>query len=516
MGFRGERRPPVGGGFWYVATVLPLLLALASSSALAASPTPVFVSSFQPRNDESRELAALIEAFVAEKLQERRELRVLRVEDSPGFEDYSARVYMDSCPPGDIVGCTFVVGGRASAGWAVTGSVQSLLKGTRVDVDIVDINGARVAVSFRSELESGRDEAFAEGVARVLVAAIAGEVGAERDIRRDEGEESEGGEAPDNAAVAAELSALQKELGEFTATIRRSNVSLGKPRLTEADIAEKSTEEGSKPWERLGMAPGDYLRYRNSGMDLPTWRERAEGRRFQVIVRASGGYINGPVDAEYYGRYAVQGLQTVDAYSAQSTASGSNGTGALELAFGVHPLIDVGVRVGVAGGAFRYLISQESTDDLDDGKVPESVNGQHTNLIVGPRATIGLLPTSTIRPTFGFGAYWMKGSGIADHILPPDELARFPAQATWHVEAFGGAEVRINDVLDFYAQVPVSFLLDDGETQEERYSPVPSLEGIEALPSPTAIGVAAVVGLQVRLFGSKPQDTSALDETDEP
>jgi hypothetical protein len=188
----------------------------------------------------------------------------------------------------------------------------------------------------------------------------------------------------------------------------------------------------------------------------------------------------------------------------------------VELAFGVHPLVDVGARVGVAGGNFNYLISQESTEEIDDGRAPETVQTQHSNLIVGLRANAVLLPTSSIRPTFGVGGYWMQGSGIADHIIPPDELARFPAQASWHLEVYGGAEVRISDVLDFYAQVPVSFLLDDGENQEERYSPVPSLEGIETPASPTAIGVAATVGLQVRLFGSKPRETSALDETDEP
>jgi hypothetical protein len=494
--------------------VLLLPLALFSAPALAASPTPVFVSAFQPRNDESQQLAALIEAFVAEKLSGRHDLQVLRVEDSPSFEDYSARIYMDSCPPGDIVGCTFVVGGRASASWAVTGSVQSLLKGTRVDIDIVDITGARVAVSFRSELETGRDEAFAEGVARVLVAAIAGEVGAEEDIRRKDDEEA-GGERDDDA-VAAELALLQEELGAFTTTIRRTNVKIGKPKLTEADIAERSVGEGSKPWERLGMLPGDYLRYRNSGMDLPTWRKRSEGRRFQLIIRASGGYLNGPVDAVYYGRYAVQGVQTVDAYSAQSVATGSGATGGVEVGFGVHPLVDVSVRVGGAGGNFDYLISQESTDELDDGRIPEFVRAQQSSLIVGPRATVALLPTSTIRPVFGFGATFMLGTGIADHIIPPDELARFAAQPTWHAEVFGGAEVRINDVLDFYAQVPVSFLLDDGDTQVERATAVSSLEGIQPLSGPTAIGVGVSVGLQVRLFGSKPKDQSALDDTDEP
>lgn len=481
------------------------------SSALGADRVPVLVSALQPRNEESEQLAVLIEAFVAEKLADRPELQLLRVEDAPAFEDYSARVYIDSCPPGDIVGCTFVIGERVEAAWAVTGSVKSLVKGTTVDIDIVDMAGSRVAVSFRSELESGRDEAFAEGVARVLVAAIAGEVGREVDIRKGPDEEPD---PADDEAVARELEALSDELGAFTTTLRRSNTAIERPRLTEADIAERSEEEGSKPWERLGMSATDYLRYKNSNLDLPTWRQRAEGRRFQIMLRAGGGYMNGPVDMKYYGRYAVQGVQTVDAYAAQSVESGSNGVGVLSLGFGVHPMVDVAVQVGLAGGSFSYVISQEVVD-APVGDLDPQVQGQ-SNLLAGARVTFAPMPAANFRPTAGLGAYWMQGSTIAEIIIPPDELAQFGPMPTWNVEVFGGGEARIADALDLWLQVPVSFLVGGDRVVESQATTVPSLEGIKTPTGAAAVGVSVLAGVQVRLFGSKPRESSALDATDEP
>ncbi|GDX80818.1 hypothetical protein LBMAG42_26290 [Deltaproteobacteria bacterium] len=490
---------------------LPFVL-LSSGAALAGDRTPVLVSSLQARNSESQQLATLIEGFVAEKLANDPTLNVLRVEDSPDFEDYSARVYMESCPKGEVVGCTFVIGDRAKAAWAVTGSVQSVVKGTRVDIDIVDIAGSRVAVSFRSELEGGRDEAFAEGVARVLVAAIAGEVGREEDIRKGGDEEETSPE--DDEAVKRELSALSKELGGFTTEIRRSNVEIEVPKLTESDIAEKSEAEGSKPWERLGMSATDYLKYKNSGLDLPTWRQRSQGRLLQVFVRVAGGVVNGPINAEYYGRYALQGVQPVDSYAAQSIETGTGAMGDVAIGFGVHPLVDVSVRFGLAGGSFQYLISQELVDAVNTE--PTTVTEQQTSLFLGPRATMGLFPASNIRPTVGVGAYWMQGSGIADHILPPDELAKFPAESMILMEVFGGGELRLGENLELYAQLPISFLLSGQRVVEERNKTIDVLESIQVPTGASAIGVGFEAGLQVRLGGKKAKAASILDETDEP
>ena len=155
--------------------MIPFLFA----SALAADGTTVLVSSLQARNSESVGLASLVENFLAQELDKHPDIDVLRIEETPAFQDYPARTYMEGCPPGEIAGCTFVIAERAGAELAVTGTVQALVGGTKVTIEILDIGTARSLISFQSELEAGNDEAFAEGVAKVLVAAISGEVGQE-------------------------------------------------------------------------------------------------------------------------------------------------------------------------------------------------------------------------------------------------------------------------------------------------------------------------------------------------
>jgi hypothetical protein len=504
-----DDRPPV-------TLALPILLLspLFSVAAVAGEATPVMVSAFQPRNEASAALAALIEGFVAQKLQDHDDLRVLRVDDAPDFEDYSARIYMDSCAPGEIVGCTFVIADRGGAAWAVTGAVQELVKGTRVDVDIVDVRNSRVAVSFRSDLEPGRDEEFAEGVARVLIAAIAGEVGREEDIRPDNEEVEANPE--DDKAVAAELDALSKELGGFSTTLRQAG-KVHKPKeLTEEDILAKEEQEGSKPWERLHMSSAEYLRYKNSGMNLPTWRQRQLGRKFQILLRAGAGFINGPVNGTYYGRSALDAttLTPVDVYTAQSVESGSSGVGVVGVGFGILPMLDVAVEGGATGGEFEYFVQQETVDQVNTAPTP--VTDQNANFFVSGKATVGLFPTWNLRPTFGAGATWFRGSGIADHLSNlPDEMAIFPAADLWMVQVFGGGEARLNDHLDFTLQIPVNFLIGGDRVQSERNTTVAALEGINEPGGAAAIGVSVIAGLQVRLFGAKAQSGGILDETDE-
>ena len=46
------------------------------------------------------------------------------------------------CPPGDAIGCTQILAQRGQAAYAITGTVQSLPEGSRIEVDILDVNGA--------------------------------------------------------------------------------------------------------------------------------------------------------------------------------------------------------------------------------------------------------------------------------------------------------------------------------------------------------------------------------------
>lgn len=499
-----------------------------ASLALARSPEPaeedngeavsVLVSSLQARNDSAEKLASLIENFLASKLTEQPTLKVMRVEDTPRFQDYDARVYMDSCPPGDIVGCTLLLGERGEAAWAVTGTVQALVSGTKVDIDIIDINGSRVAVSFTSELDSGKDEAFAEGVAKVLVAAIAGEVGQETDIRKSGGEEEEESDPADKAAVARELQQLAKELGGFDVVVRRTDTHVERSTFTAADLAEKMDTEGQKPWDRLKMTPGEYLRYKNSGLVLEDWRKRQAGRKFQLLIRGGGGFFNGPVDGHYYGRKALDGetLTALDSYSEESTESGSSGTGVLGLAFGIHPLVDVGVFGGAVGGKYTRLI--DTTEVVDQVHVAaEPVEEGNVSYFGGGEVTVALLPTIKYRPMFGAGVMVMQGTTIADHVDPTSfDLPVFDPATLILADVFVGGELELTPNIDIFVKLPVTVLVG-GETVQSKRTTVdkPVLTALDKSAGANSVGAALLGGIQVRLFGAKVQKTTLLDEMDE-
>ena len=80
----------------------------------------IFVSPFQPRNPEAAGLAGMMSAFLESQLSANSELKVIPAYDAPPVHDMSAEVYLESCPPGQAVGCAFVVGEVADADYAVT------------------------------------------------------------------------------------------------------------------------------------------------------------------------------------------------------------------------------------------------------------------------------------------------------------------------------------------------------------------------------------------------------------
>ena len=480
-------------------------------------PVSVLVSSLQARNDSAEKLASLIENFLASKLAEQPTLRVLRIEDTPPFQDYDARVYMESCPPGDIVGCTLLLGERGEVAWAVTGTVQALVSGTKVDIDILDIQGSRVAVSFTSELDSGKDEAFAEGVAKVLVAAIAGEVGKETDIRMSEGGGEESDPA-DKAAVARELQQLAKELGGFDVVVRRTDQHVERSSFTAADLIDKMDSDAQKPWDRLKMTPGEYLRYKNSGLVLEDWRKRQQGRKFQLLIRGGGGFFNGPVDGRYYGRKALDGetLAALDTYSEESTKTGSSGMGFFGAAFGVHPMVDVGAYGGVVGGKYRRFID---TDEVVDQThiAPDPVVEGNLSYFGGGEVTMALLPTLKYRPMFGGGILVIQGTTIGDHVDPASfDLPVFEAATLILANVFVGGELQLTPQVDLFVKLPITVLVGGETVQSTRITEDKAvLEALDKSAGANAVGAALLGGVQVRLFGARVQKTTLLDEIDE-
>ena len=474
------------------------------ASLALAEDTAVLVSAMEARNDESVGLAALVEGFLAQELARNAGIRVVRVEDTPDFDDYPARTYMDGCPKGEIVGCTLVVGQRGEAAYAVTGSVQALVEGTRVTIEIIDIEGTRTVLSFQSELSAGNDSAFAEGVARVLGAAIAGELD-ETDIR-DEAED-DGARKLDAAAVAHQLEALSHELGEVTAVVTRLNRLVARPAYTVEDLAKGMRKEGGQDWERLGMTANEYLRYKNSGLSLVEWRERSVGRAGQLLLRPYGTFARGPWNGEYYGRYAFDDtLVVVDAYSTQAVTSASGGGGGLDVAFGILPVVDVGASIAAFGGTYAIDIGQQTGDEPVGYRPPEVT--PTSTLLLSPHVTVAPLPTRRIRPVVGGGLAFAFTSGVQDKMNLPAELKSWPAPLLVMAEAFVGGEASISERVDFFARVPFDFVVGGALSQTSRVAQQEVFTDLYTPEQASPIGIGIQVGLQVRLFGRAPRETS--------
>lgn len=481
-----------------------MLLTLIAASHAA---TTVLVSAFQARNAEATGLASLVEGFVAQELDEHPDLEILRVEDTPAFDDYPARTYMEGCPPGEAVGCTFVVAQRAKARWAVTGSVQALVAGTRVTVDIVDVEGARTVLSFQSELDAGNDEAFAQGVARVLVAAIGGEF-AEDDIRELAAPDDDDAQ---DAAVARQLEELSRELGAVSAVVTRGDQEIKRPTYTVEDLAARVAEEGASPWDKVGMSAGEYLRWKNSGKRLSEWRELAMGRAGQVVARPTVGYGRGAWSGSYYGRYAMDpgSLTPVDAWSAQVVQSDASLTGGVSLAYGLTPWVDVGAVFTVGGGSYTVDIQQQIVGETTGQRTPDEY--QEASFYFGPRVTVSPMPTSRLRPVAGLEVLFGLGPAVSDKVLPPETLATWEAPLLVWMQPFVGGEYTVSDRADLWAVVPIGLLVSGDLTHTLREGTADEVEPTEPAAAST-VGAGFQLGVQLRFGGKAPPETTRAEE----
>lgn len=502
------------------------LLAL-FSSASAADAVPVLVSAFQPRTPEAAAEAHKIEGEIATELRAQAGLKLVRVEDTPKFQDYDARIYINSCPPDQIVGCSLIVAERGETEWAVTGSVRALAGASEIQVSIVNVEESRVAVSFTSKVTGDDDSEFVDGVVKVLLAAVKGEVGQESDIRATGDEDDGKPTAEEKAQANKELAALQAEMGDVSTEFGRSDESIERPTYTMDDIAKQSNTDATKPWERLGMSPGEYLKYKNSGMQLQDWRKRMQGRRGELVLRVGGGVEHGAVDAEFYARslYNSTTFAVEDVYGAQAQQTGTGASFGGAIGFGVLSVLEVSLQGGITSGAFSAHIGNAE-------KEGETVTFQeylfdNWTPYAGARANVVLLPAQSVHPIVGIGALWQHGSSITEHsdVLSDDhyapladaagDQAPFPGPNLFSAEVMVGGELRLSDHVDLFLHVPIDVLLAGGDPATIRAGSGSQLSGLETPAAAGFFAAGAQAGLQIRLFGAKAPEGSRADELDE-
>lgn len=494
---------------------LPITLLLAFSlPAGAVEPTRVFVAPFQARTRDAVSISSLIPAFLEQHLSAFPELEPVGVDDVGPVYDTSADLYLSSCPPGDEVGCAFVVAEVAHAAYALTGTVDSVGDASRVEVVIIDVLDSREVIRFQADLAVGDDEVFAEGVARVLTAVVRGEVGNQDDIRAEDDPEAAAREAARRAELQRQLSELAGEIGDVSTLTTREDLEVERPKVTLDDLAEQMDAEGVKPWERLGMGPKEYLRYKNSHLGLPEWRARSMGRKGELILRAGLQLGTGPSHGEYYGIYARsdQTLAVVDAYSYQAVTTGSGFGAQGSISYGLLPYLEAGVHVGTMTG--RYGVLMDSYVVGDDHTLGDPEDHSNQVLSLGPQLVGSLIPTSVIRPVVGVEGGLTIGTRVTSRYLLTEDsmLDGFRVPMLWTVGGRVGAEARLADMVDVYLHLPFGAVVAGNTSDSTRVGGDGLDPGdIVAPPSLSPIYAGVTFGVQVRLFGAQPDTGSVLD-----
>jgi hypothetical protein len=369
---------------------------------------PVFVSVFRVEDPEDEATARAVERRVAARLAERH--LVVPVSDVAGFEDYSAEVYLRSCPRELLSGCAYVIGERAGADWAVDGFVEAAPGdggAVLVETTIVDVRRARSVVTFTVRLDGTNDAAWADAVAN-LVDRLAAQ-GDPEDIR----DLSAAAAAEREAALrAAEREAVAQSLDTITAGLKGSRTrtdggAVRPVRVTAAQIAAWQAQEAAPPWERVGLDPRRYRIYRNRGEDLATFRAQMRGRGGALIVRGGlgGGYANGRVSLD--ARWAIDPATTevVGLEQRLAVIGGGGPLAALEVGYGLTPWLDVAVGGASRRGQHDWLVHAES---IDRPREPRPRSTGAAGEIEGlARVTFAPLPLGRARPlaTAAVGAW---------------------------------------------------------------------------------------------------------------
>ncbi|TNE86547.1 MAG: hypothetical protein EP330_22675 [Deltaproteobacteria bacterium] len=490
------------------------LAALLPSEAVAGAFTldPVLVADMRALDGLSKARADELEAALIERMN--KSFLLVSLDDVGDYESYTARAYVESCPASQLDGCAFVIGERADAMWVLIGSVEDNGDGHDVSVTFVDIEASRSLITVENRLQDGDDATWAGTMASVLNLIVEGAAN-EGDIRPDD-EDAFEKSWQERRAQAERAAAELGEAGGLETMVRiPTRTEVKEPKVTKEEVAEYEETDATKPWERVGMSQGEFLRYRNSGMSLEAWKTRQLGRFGKVIARAGVGTGAGPYSMAYDGRWARddQTLAVVHVTSFQEVYNGPSTFAELEVGFGVAPFLDVTGLIGFRTSTFEYYQHQETVGDPspEQSPTPRSMSTSH----VGARATVAPMPYSKVRPIASAAFTLWKGRQVTDfYALPtPLEADVYPAPTLMLLDIAPGIEVEAHEMVSVFGRLGATIPLPGTKYWESDVG-----SGLETLGTPrqkSGFGMAATVGVQFNYGLIKPKIT-VRDEFDEP
>lgn len=395
----------------------------------------VLVATFEAQQSflepETERVRGLVEVALG------RQYVVLPVSDVPAFEDYTAEVYLRSCPDGQYLGCVFVVGGRALTDWVIGGQVAAVEGGYRVTLSFIDVSEGKLKIDTVVDLDGSNDAAFQDGVLKIMDALVRGEV-KQLDTRS-----GPSGDPEAEARAAREKEARERTQKQFAvdstfedaedAGVEAEGEARGEEdqpaRMTAEELDRLEAKGGVPPWERAGLTRSQYKLYRNSGQKLEDFKDRLLGRRGQILIKASGNIASGPW-GQYHETWYLQAQDAdpsnlrqkdvLDDLAVQIQTRSLAPGGQLELAVGIAPWAEISVFGGIRSAPYGYRFYRQV--EGTPSEPPAVTNRAVTSWLAGARIGFIPFPAFPVRPTLHVGGSYWSGNALQKVVAVPSVL----------------------------------------------------------------------------------------------
>lgn len=494
---------------------------------------------------ESSGIGGLLESYIASALDNSDQFETYLLDEVDPVENVGARLYYEGCPPGDELGCQFVIGESSGVDRVVSGrvTVQSDDR-YRVVVTILGVAGAELEFTYALDLTAGEEVLLSRTV----------ELALDR-LRREELLEplrdAEARRARRRDAVAQTRSQDERELvarmrlevdDDAIARAEEERRARADARVTTADLEEQKGVEGITPdWEEMGLTEGQYLSYRNSKLSLDGWASKWAGHRLMVLFSGHVGFSAGATGLRYFGGYLLSDnlSSTVDSYAWQRSTGGTSPNIGFTLGMGILRNLSIEASIFYARSKVHAKLSSGSAiecgDDEDCRWKPDPDNRPVDDWTEQALDTFGgdvmvrysILVMPIVRPTVGLGAYWQLYPSLFNDPLIEDNVEMPIPSIPSRFQTFGqlvdvGPQVEVGVALDFtrniglFVRAPFAVLVNPNRVQE---SPTPATVIVDAPEVEKApVGVfRLVVGVQGRIGGKpiKIRRSDGVEEIDE-
>ena len=489
---------------------------------------------------ESAGIGDLLEGFLATALDNSAHFETFLLDEVPAVEDVEARLYYEGCPPGQELGCQFVIGERAEVDRVVSGrvTVQSDER-YRVVVTILGVVGAELEFTYALDLAAGEEDLLPRTV----------ELALDR-LRREELLEplrdAEARADRRRRAVAQARSDDEKDVvqrmqldvdEDVLARYEEERRARERTRVTTEDLAEQKGIEGvDTEWDEIGITEGQYLSWRNSNMPLERWRWRWSGHRLMVLGSVAIGFSAGATALRYYGGYLLSDnlSSVVDSYAWQRSSGGSSPNLAASLGVGILRNLDFEVSLFWSRSTVHVKLATGSAlPDGSGGWVADPSNRPASEWAQQTLDTVGgdlmfrysILVMPIVRPTIGLGAFWQQYPNLYNDPRVDDDIESPTPSIPSRFQTFKrltdlGPQIEAGVALDFnrfvglFVRVPVAILVSPGRMQTSGEFP-PSVIVNAADPEKAPFGIVRVLlGVQGRL-GGMPVKIQERDDVDD-